>query len=66
MVRVSIDYKLCRGHQMCVLGVPSVFAVGPDEEGRPRLVSASQPDDRLEELLRAAASCPEQAIHIHR
>ncbi|WP_454883174.1 ferredoxin [Sphingomonas oryzagri] len=64
MAKVSIDYRICRGHQMCVLGLPDVFAVGPDDEGRAMVILGRQPDERLAALRDAAASCPENAIRI--
>lgn len=64
MIRVRIDHERCRGHQMCLLGMPDVFEVGDDVEGRAEVVSEVQPDDRLHELENVVASCPEQAISI--
>ena len=63
-MKVAIDYKLCRGHQMCIIGLPEVFKIGPDDEGRAAIISILQPEERREDLLRAVASCPEQAIRV--
>jgi ferredoxin len=63
-VRVSIDPGLCRGHQMCVLGSPDVFASGDNDDGLGEVLGAVQPQSRLEELRRVASGCPESAISI--
>ena len=49
---------------MCTLGAPDIFIVGDDDEGRAEVTSEEQPDDRLEDILKAADSCPEQAIRV--
>ena len=64
MIKVTIDKELCRGHQMCTLGASDVFRVGDEDEGRAEVTSEDQPNDRLEDILKAAASCPEQAIRV--
>jgi len=66
MVKVTIDKELCRGHHMCTLGASDIFVVGDDDEGRAEVTSEDQPDDRLEDILKAAESCPEQAIKVAR
>lgn len=66
MVKVTIDKELCRGHHMCTLGAYDIFVVGDDDEGRAEVTSEDQPDDRLEDILKAAESCPEQAIKVVR
>jgi ferredoxin len=66
MIKVTIDAEACRGHQMCILGMPNVFVVGDNEEGQARVLVANQPDGRLEDLRRVVASCPQQAIHVAR
>nr|WP_269456407.1 ferredoxin [Rhodococcus qingshengii] len=52
---------LCRGHQMCVLGLPQIFEVGDDDEGR-ALVTSCVTEELKEKLLDVARSCPESAI----
>jgi ferredoxin len=66
MVAVSIDHDLCRGHQMCVMGLPEVFVVGDNDEGQSEVRDRLQPRSRLEQLLLAARSCPESAIRVER
>jgi ferredoxin len=66
MLRVKIDHAICRGHQMCILGMSDVFDVGDDVEGRAEVIREEQPDERLFELEQVVASCPEQAISIIR
>jgi ferredoxin len=64
MVTVSIDHDLCRGHQMCVMGLPEVFVVGDNDEGQSDVRDKLQPRSRLEQLRLAARSCPESAIRV--
>ncbi len=66
VVAVSIDHDLCRGHQMCVMGLPQVFVVGDNDEGQSEVREKHQPRSRLEGLLLAARSCPESAIRVDR
>ena len=57
MLRVKIDHEICRGHQMCILGMSDVFEVGDDDvEGRAYVVSEEQPDERLFDLEQVVAS----------
>jgi ferredoxin len=66
MIRVTIDGERCCGHQMCVVGFPDVFRVGDNDEGKSEVLQELHPDGRLEDLLKAADSCPQQAIRIER
>jgi ferredoxin len=49
---------------MCTLGSPDVFVIGDDPEGRAEVAVPVMPEDRLEEMKRAEAGCPEQAIRL--
>jgi ferredoxin len=64
MIRVCIDGERCCGHQMCVVGFPDIFRVGNNDEGKSEVLQEWHPDGRLQDLFRAAASCPQQAIQI--
>ncbi|UGQ55802.1 ferredoxin (plasmid) [Rhodococcus qingshengii] len=46
---------------MCVLGLPQIFEVGDDDEGR-ALVTSCVTEELKEKLLDVARSCPESAI----
>jgi ferredoxin len=49
---------------MCVVGFPDIFVVGNNDEGKAEVPQELQPDERLEELRTAVASCPQQAIRV--
>jgi ferredoxin len=66
VVRVSIDVSRCRGHQMCIMGVPDVFVDGGGEDGKAEVTSDTWPSERLGQLSRAVVSCPERAIRVDR
>jgi ferredoxin len=66
MARVQIDSARCRGHQMCIMGSPDIFVESDDIDGRAQVLQSEQPEERLAELLDAAASCPERAVLVAR
>jgi ferredoxin len=66
MIRASIDYELCHGHQMCTLGLPSAFQVGDDDEGRAVVVTPDHPTSELQALEDVQDSCPQGAIILER
>jgi ferredoxin len=49
---------------MCLLGSPDVFAESADDDGTAEVARARQPDERLAELQRTEAGCPEGAISV--
>jgi NADPH-dependent 2,4-dienoyl-CoA reductase/sulfur reductase-like enzyme/ferredoxin len=62
-VRVIVDLTRCQGYGQCAFLAPDVFAM----RGREALVYDPGPDDAQREyVLRAAAACPVQAIHLDR
>jgi ferredoxin len=63
-VEVSIDYRRCRGHQMCLMHTPDVFVDGDSDDGSAVVAARLQPDSRRAELEGTAAGCPEVAILI--
>lgn len=64
-ISVEIDYGRCRGHQMCVIGVPDFFAVGDEDEGFAVVAVDEIPESCLPQLELAVRSCPEGAISIN-
>ncbi len=60
-MRIVVDLTRCQGYAQCAFLAPSVFRM----QGESALMYDSEPDDALREhVLRAAAACPVQAIHI--
>ena len=62
-MRVVVDLTRCQGYGQCVFMAPGVFAMN----GREALVYDPQPAEaQREHVLRAAAACPVQALHVDR
>ncbi|MGH3391934.1 MAG: FAD-dependent oxidoreductase, partial [Actinomadura sp.] len=62
-MRVVVDLTRCQGYGQCVFLAPDVFAM----HGREALMYDSAPgDEQRDRVLRAAAACPVQAVHIDR
>ncbi|WP_030452457.1 FAD-dependent oxidoreductase [Herbidospora cretacea] len=59
-MRVVVDLTRCQGYGQCVFLAPEVFDMG-EEVLRYDL---DPPDDQRDHILRAAAACPVQAIHL--
>ena len=58
-MKISVDRDLCQDHGQCAIAAPAVFQI--NDEGT--LVYDPNPDDsQRQRVLRAAASCPVQAI----
>ncbi len=58
-MRLVVDLTRCQGYAQCAFLAPGVFSMRGDEA----LVYDPEPDDaQREEILRAAAACPVQAI----
>lgn len=62
-MRVVVDLTRCQGYGQCVFMAPGAFAMN----GREALAyDPRPPGDAREAVLRAAAACPVQAIHLDR
>lgn len=63
MVRTRIDAGACQGHGRCYDLAPEVF--GEDDEGYGTVLGDGViMPDRVGEARRAAANCPERAVHL--
>ena len=60
--RVEVDLDLCQGHAMCELEAPDYFRV--PRRGKVEILDEEPPDDARDEIERAAAMCPTQALLI--
>jgi len=60
-MNIKVDESLCQAHGDCVMEAPSVFQLGDDDDVV-RVIDATPPDDRREEIERAARRCPVSAI----
>jgi ferredoxin len=59
-VKVAVDADRCRGHSLCCIICPEVFALGPDGYS---VVTVAEVPPAFEEAVREAAHvCPERAI----
>ena len=63
-MKVRIDSDACQGHGHCVNLCPSVFSA--DSEGFGIVQKEDVPSRCEGDVERAAASCPERAIHLTR
>ena len=62
-MKVSVDGRLCTGHQMCAIAAPEVF--GSDDYGNAVvLIPGDLPPELQPKARRAEANCPERAIII--
>ncbi|HUR05902.1 MAG TPA: FAD-dependent oxidoreductase [Nonomuraea sp.] len=62
-MRVVVDLTRCQGYGQCVFLAPDVFTM-PGQEAL--MYDTGPDDDQREHVLRAAAACPVQAIHVGR
>ncbi|MFZ3269723.1 MAG: ferredoxin [Mycobacterium sp.] len=62
-MHVTVDYELCEGHGQCLLADPDIFDI-PDDAEQVVVLEPNPPEADRERVLRAAAMCPAQAIHI--
>ncbi|BBZ56131.1 MULTISPECIES: ferredoxin [Mycobacteriaceae] len=60
--RVEVDRDLCQGHAMCALEAPDYFNV--PKRGTVEILDETPPDDARDEIERAVAECPTQALFI--
>ncbi len=62
-MKVIVNLDVCDAHAACVLEAPDVFELGDDDD----VVTLLQPEpseDLRKQVVRAAESCPVQAIEI--
>ncbi len=62
-MHVTADYDLCEGHGQCLLAAPDVFDL-PDGADKVVVLNADPPESDREAVVRAAAMCPAQALHV--
>jgi ferredoxin len=60
-VRLVVDLNRCQGYAQCAFLAPDVFAMHGDES---LLYNPEAGDDRREDMARAVAACPVQAITV--
>jgi ferredoxin len=63
VVRIKVDFKLCRGHGVCMGEAPEVFKVREDGT-LVELLQECPPDHLREKIESAAKYCPTGAISI--
>lgn len=61
-MRIEIDATLCQGHGRCYILAPEVFDM--DDEGKGIVTQPLVSEGHAEDVQKAVASCPEQAISI--
>ena len=62
-MNVTVDQDTCIGSGQCVLTAPDVFDQR-DDDGVVVLLDEDPPAERAEDVRRAAAGCPSQAITV--
>jgi len=62
-MKVTVDQDLCVSSGQCVLNAAVVFDQR-DEDGVVVLLNDDPPADQADNVRRAAAACPAQAIHV--
>jgi ferredoxin len=60
-VRLVVDLNRCQGYAQCAFLAPDVFAMHGDES---LLYNPEAEEDRREDMARAVAACPVQAIMV--
>ncbi len=63
MIRVKVDKEKCIGCGLCVSLVPEVFEMGEDGKSNVKMPEVKD-ENLINEVKRAAESCPTQAIII--
>ncbi|MFE0580330.1 MULTISPECIES: ferredoxin [unclassified Streptomyces] len=58
-MRLVVDLNRCQGYAQCAFLAPDVFAMHGDES---LLYNPEAPPEQREDVLRAVAACPVQAI----
>ena len=62
-MKVTVDQDKCVSSGQCVLNAAQVFDQR-DEDGVVVLLNNDPPADQADNVRRAAAACPAQAIHV--
>ena len=62
-MKVTVDQDLCVSSGQCVLNAVQVFDQR-DSDGVVVLLNNDPPADQADNVRRAAAACPAQAIHV--
>lgn len=62
-MRVKVDATRCQGHTLCAQHAPEVFELD-DEEGHSHVIVSDVPEALKAKVMRAVATCPEQAISV--
>ena len=62
-MKVTVDQDKCVSSGQCVLNAAEVFDQR-DEDGVVVLLTTSPPADQADNVRRAAAACPAQAIYV--
>ncbi|MCV7151311.1 ferredoxin [Mycolicibacterium pyrenivorans] len=62
-MHITADYDLCAGHGQCLLAAPDVFDL-PDGAEQVVILDADPAPSERDAVVRAAAMCPAQALHI--
>ncbi|MCX4452518.1 ferredoxin [Streptomyces sp. NBC_01340] len=60
-MRLVVDLNRCQGYAQCAFLAPDVFAMHGDES---LLYNPEAGEDRREDMARAVAACPVQAITV--
>ncbi|MGH7747683.1 MAG: ferredoxin [Candidatus Dormibacteria bacterium] len=62
-LRVSVDDRICQGHNLCHRALPEVFRLR-DEDGHAYVEIDEVPEGLREAVRLAAQTCPEGAIRV--
>ncbi|GAB2967835.1 ferredoxin [Amycolatopsis acidiphila] len=60
-MKVEVDYRLCEGHEQCVMQAPEVFQIGESDE-QVRLVTDTPAEEQWDDVELASRMCPRGAI----
>jgi ferredoxin len=62
-MHITVDEDLCEGHGQCMLAAPDFFDL-PDDADHVTVLNPEPAEEFRDEIIRAAAMCPAQAISI--
>lgn len=62
-MRLTVDYDKCQGHTVCSWAAPNVIRLA-DDDGRALVDNPEVPPEEFENVRRAVAGCPENALTI--
>jgi ferredoxin len=63
IMHITVDYHLCEGHGQCLLAAPEIFDVS-DDTGQVVVLVANPPESARDQVVRATAMCPAQALQV--